>query len=102
MNEVSKDTLISNLQQRMDKCTNEQFWAVAAMIAFYAALIARASALPTEIPKWLVAVVLSATAFYAAFFVIHRHKAYYSYRKDFAELLTDCSVAPQFMKKMRN
>ena len=89
-------------QQRMDKCTNEQFWAVAALSALYAAAVSQAGTTLPGIPKFLIAVALSASAFYGLFFVVHRHKAYYDYRKDITELVKDCAFAPAFLKETRS
>ena len=102
MDNPSRDTLLSILQQRMDKCTTEQFWAIAALTTLYAAIITKREIFLPGIPKWVVAIALSTTAFYGLFFVFHRHKAFYDYRKDFAELLEQCSFAPRFMKEARS
>ena len=87
MNEVSKDTLMSNLQQRMDKCTTEQFWAVAAMTALYAALISHASALPWGIPKMSRCRRPKCCSILCRILCDTSPQGVYSYRKDFAELL---------------
>jgi fatty acid desaturase len=94
----SKGDLLRMFQQRMDKCTNEQFWAVATLSALYATAITQAAAALPGVPRWLIAVALSASAFYGLFFVGHRHKAYYDYRKDISKLVGDCPFAPDFMK----
>jgi len=99
--DVSKDALLQIFQQRMDKCTNEQFWAVATLSAFYAGLLSNPS-LSAGLAKWLIAIVLSAASFYGVFFVVNRHKAYYDYRKDFADLLKDCTFAPRVLKEARS
>ncbi len=99
---VSPNTLLSILQQRMDKCTTEQFWAVASLSALYAGIISGTFAFSLGTAKWIVAVVLSAATFYGVFFVRHRHKGYYDYRNDFAQLVKDCPVAPKVMKETKN
>jgi hypothetical protein len=101
-NDVSTNTLLSVLQQRMDKCTSEQFWAIASLTALNAGIIAATSALSLDIPKWIIALALSGATFYGVFFVIHRHKGYYDYRNDFAQLVKDSSVAPKFMQQPKN
>ena len=93
-----KDTILSILQQRMDKCTNEQFWAVASLTAIDGFFISeRADSRFAFSDYWsIVTVVFS--ALYGVWFVWRRHWGYYDYRDDMAKLLKNEKEAPEFMK----
>jgi hypothetical protein len=99
--EASADAFLAVLQTRMDKCTNEQFWAVATISALNAASITNANDF-AAVPKWIVAIALSAGAFYALYFVIDRHRAYYDFRKDFSVIAERSPAAPPFMREVRS
>ena len=97
-----KDTIVSLLQQRMDKCTSEQFWAVGAITAFNGVLVTQARAVASTSLRWvLVGAVVMATA-YAVYYIINRHKSYYLNRGALAELLQDAEQCPEFLKKVPN
>lgn len=84
----------------MDKCTNEQFWAVATLSGMNGFALAQHKKLLGLVPVWaLLAFVTIATA-YGVWFIIGRHRTYYFYRKELANLLQDENVAPEFLKKV--
>lgn len=62
-------------QTRKDKCTTEQFWAVATILGINAFLLTQRSDL-SFVPAWVVVVHSAVISFYAAWFVIDRAIAY--------------------------
>ena len=62
-------------QTRKDKCTTEQFWAVATVLGVNAFLLTQRTDL-SFVPPWVVIVHSALISFYAAWFVVDRAKAY--------------------------
>ena len=97
-----KATMISLLQQRMDKCTNEQFWAVASLTAADAFIVTAGKNVWSKIPyPFLLGAITLVTA-YGIYFIIHRHFAFYRNRTAIALLLADDPDAPDFLKTEPN
>jgi hypothetical protein len=94
-----KDTIIQLLQQRMDKCTNEQFWAVASLTAADGFVVSSHKDIAEITPAWLVLTAISAAAIYGIWFVIQRHFAYYRNRRAMVTLLAHEHDAPDFLKR---
>ena len=92
-----REALVTILQQRMDKTTTEQFWAVGAFTALSALLLVESSAFKRLFAGGIVAATTLALAVYAIIFVVQRHTAYYRLRKDLADLLDDEDEAPSWM-----
>ncbi|SRR6266404_2545289 len=66
----------ANLKQtQKDKCTTEQFWAVATVLGINAFLLTQRSDL-TFVPQWVVIVHSALVSFYGAWFVTDRAVAY--------------------------
>lgn len=65
-----------NLKQtQKDKCTTEQFWAVATVLGINAFLLTQRSDL-VFVPRWVVIAHSAFVSLYAAWFVIDRAKEY--------------------------
>lgn len=91
-----KETLIAVLQQRMDKCTSEQFWACATLSGLNVFLLLQKD-LVLSVPAGLwfgcsAVVILTA---YGTFFIIHRHISYYKLQDSLISLLDDEEEVPQ-------
>jgi hypothetical protein len=93
-----KDIIIPLLQQRMDKCTNEQFWAVAVLSAADAFFISEGQGRLAAIPTWLALAMLTLGTAYGVLFIIDRHRAYYRNRDAMAKLLEGEPDVPDFMR----
>ncbi|MCH7539653.1 MAG: hypothetical protein IH999_04535 [Proteobacteria bacterium] len=96
-----KSTLVSILQQRMDKCTTEQFWAVGILTALNGVLILQHEDLVSSLPAVVIAAASTIATLYGAVFIVHRHKAYYSISGEQAALLQDSTEAPEFLRTVR-
>ncbi len=94
-----KEALLGLLQQRADKCTTEQFWAVATLSGMNAFVIAQKKDLLTALPAWAVILIITVPTIYGTYYVIHRHTSYYVYRAALAKLLQNEADAPAFLKK---
>lgn len=92
-----KKTLIDLLQKRMDKCTNEQFWAVATLSALDAFVLTHHKLLLMTLALWVPLLLVTAPAAYACWFIIQRHRGYYFYRHQLSELLRDEEGIPGFL-----
>lgn len=97
-----KDTIVPLLQQRMDKCTNEQFWAVASLTAADGFVVATHRDIAERIPPWFVLGAITTATIYGIWFVIQRHFAYYRNRKAMASLLAHEQDVPEFLKHKPN
>ena len=95
-----KDTLIILLQQRMDKCTTEQFWAVASLTTADGFVINCWSQITESVPAWMILGAITWATMYGAIFIISRHIAYYHNRRELARLLADVDIAPANLKRM--
>lgn len=91
-----KETLIAVLQQRMDKCTSEQFWACATLSGLNVFLLLQKD-LVLSVPAglWLACSTLIILTGYGTFFIIHRHISYYKLRDSLISLLDDEKDVPQ-------
>lgn len=75
---------LNNLQTRMDKCTNEQFWVVTTILAINAVFLT-SDLIKDEIEVFkglLMIFLLILISIYGIWFVNKRHKSYYLYRKE--------------------
>src|SRR5437764_14677141 len=93
-----KSVIVPILQQRMDKCTSEQFWAVAALLAADAFVVDKRSVLLAAFPRWALLLFVCAATAYAIWFIIQRHVGYYRYRDDLAVLLAHEQDVPEFLQ----
>jgi hypothetical protein len=84
-----KASLIQLFQNRMDKCTYEQWWVTAATAALNLATSGRG---------WGAWVFCGAVSVMAIRFVVSRHHGYYKNRANLAEILQDIPEAPGFLK----
>ena len=89
---------MSLLQQRMDKCTTEQFWAVASLTTLHGVLLLQHGDLPPGLSAVLVVLASTIATAHGVFFVVHRHRAYYTMRSAQAALLRDYPEAPEFLR----
>lgn len=96
-----KEALLDSLQVQMDKCTNEQFWAVASLTAADGFFITQRKDL-AAVPHWVCMTLLTISMLYGARFIIHRHIAYYRLYNERAKLLQGEPDAPAFMKETAN
>ncbi|HVZ16144.1 MAG TPA: hypothetical protein VG897_03430 [Terriglobales bacterium] len=95
-----KETIVGLLQQRMDKCTNEQYWAVASVTATDAIVISSRQEFTKSIPTAAIVAGLSILTTYGVVFVIQRHVNYYRLRRDLATVLQGEPVVPDFLKRV--
>lgn len=93
-----KATLVSILQQKMDKCTTEQFWAVAVITGLNGFLISQNSVIKSAIPGLAIVIAVTILTGYGIFYVIHRHESYYSFRSEQVEFLKDEIDIPPSLK----
>jgi drug/metabolite transporter (DMT)-like permease len=91
--------IVGILQTRMDKCTTEQFWAVAAVATLNAYLLSGKDAIRSSFPVWAVLVIVIAVAGYAIYFVVNRHTAYVTLGNGLADLLADDESLPAFLRE---
>lgn len=94
-----KSTLVSILQQRMDKCTTEMFWAVAAITGFCALIVTQKSSLLNAMPCWILIAGIVIIVFYGIFYILHRHASYYLDAQDLVSLIRDFPECPKRMKR---
>ena len=97
-----KTTIVILLQQRMDKCTNEQFWAVAATTGMNAFLLSQKTTISSCINTTAMFIVLAVVTIYAISFIINRHIGYYQNRNVMQALLENESDVPNSMKLQLN
>jgi hypothetical protein len=93
-----KETMIGLLQQRMDKCTTEQWACVGALTAGDAFVITKGKDLALEnLSLMLFGLITLATA-WGVRVIIERHNIYYKNRAQMVELLKDEKDVPSFLK----
>jgi hypothetical protein len=92
-----KETIITLLQQRMDKCTTEQFWAVASLTAADGFVIQS-----DKVSSGIALVAITIDTIYGVFFIFDRHFAFYRNRKLMGSLFKDERDAPDFLKTEPN
>ena len=97
-----KKTIVTILQQRMDKCTTEQFWAIGIITGLDAFMFAQSSQILVVFSTWVVIAVCIVIGVYAIYYVIHRHKSYYQYRADLVSLVKGEPDAPAAMKSEKS
>jgi lysylphosphatidylglycerol synthetase-like protein (DUF2156 family) len=93
-----KSVIVPLLQQRMDKCTTEQFWAVAALLAADGFIVDKRAVLVAALPRWLLLVFVTVAGAYGVWFIVQRHIGYYRYRDDLAVLLAPEKDVPEFLR----
>lgn len=93
-----KDALLGVLQQRMDKCTTEQFWAVGAITGLDAFLLAQAAQVKLVIQSYLVIITVVLLALYGLYFIITRHVGYFFLYDKLVDLIRDDPDAPEMFK----
>ena len=96
-----KEAILQCLQQQMDKCTNEQFWAVTSLTAADGFFIIQRKDLAV-VPTWLCMTLLTISMFYGVRFIIHRHIAFFRLFNAKAKLLQGEPDAPAFMTETAN
>ena len=92
-----KNTIVAILQQRMDKCTNEQFWATGAIIGLNAFLLSQNKTICLFFSSWAILAVSTVICIYGIFYVRNRHDDYYTIREAMAKLLRKEKNIPVFM-----
>jgi hypothetical protein len=95
-----KEALIALLQQRMDKCTNEQFWAVASLTAADGFVISSWKQITASIPAWCILLAITCATIYGCCFIVGRHFAYYHSRGELARMLHDVDLAPKNLRRV--
>ena len=97
-----KNTIVTILQQRMDKCTKEQFWATGAITGLNAFLLSHAETIRALFSSWAILAVGTVICIYGVFYVVSRHIGYYAIREAMSELLRDEKNIPAFMTEKVN
>ncbi len=97
-----KATMISLLQQRMDKCTTEQFWAVAILTGSDVFIITQSQNLAAKICYWILLVGITIATLWGVGFIIERHCGWYRSRVTLASLLQDEPDVPESLKGSPN
>ena len=94
-----KNTIVTILQKRMDKCTNEQFWATGAITGLNAFLLSQNETICLFFSSWAILAVSTVACISGIFYVRNRHDAYYKTREAMAKLLRDVKETniPDFM-----
>lgn len=93
-----KEALLGILQQRMDKCTVEQFWAVAIISALDAFVLGKPDSL-RDLPSIAVAGAVVWTTAVGIWYLISRHREYYRSRAAISVLILEVEEAPDFLKE---
>jgi hypothetical protein len=93
-----KDALLGVLQQRMDKCTTEQFWAVGAITGLDAFLLTQAAQVRLVLQSYLVIATVVLLALYGLYFIINRHVGYFYLYDKLVDLIKDDPDAPKMFK----
>jgi hypothetical protein len=94
-----KETIITIMQQRMDKTTTEQYWAVATLSGMDAFVLSQLTDLKQIISGKVLLLVVSIATGYGVWFVIQRHVGYYFLRSQLVELLRAEPEAPAFLRR---
>ena len=93
-----KDALLGVLQQRMDKCTSEQFWAVGAITGLDAFLLTQAGQIQLYFPSTLVIATVIVLAIYGYYFIASRHVGYFLIYDQLVDLVKHEPYAPKLFK----
>jgi hypothetical protein len=94
-----EETLINWIQTRMDKCTSEQFWAVAAITGLNYFLVSQSSIIQKSELHNYVIVALVLLSPYGIYFVVHRHVSWFRLECELRKLLKDKTIAPKMLTK---
>jgi len=78
--------MISLLQQRMDKCTSEQFWTVAALTAADGFLLTNGWDLEKRFSYGGIMLVLTVLTCWGIWIIVERHKYYFISQRDLKAL----------------
>jgi hypothetical protein len=97
-----KSTIVTILQQRMDKCTHEQFWVTGAITGLNAFLLSQASTIRTLFSNEAILSVSMVICIYGVFFVVSRHVWYYTIREAMSKILRSEDDIPDFIIKKVN
>jgi hypothetical protein len=97
-----KEAIVSLLQQRMDKCTTEQFWAVAILTGSDVFIITQAQNLAVKICYGILLVGISVATVWGVGFIIERHCGWYRSRVALASLLQNEPDVPRGLKTSPN
>ena len=92
-----QETLASILQQRMDKCTTEQFWATGVTTGLNAFFLTQKATLMATFSPWTIMTVSFAVSVYAIYFIAHRHTAYYSLKASLIDLVKNEAYIPEVL-----
>ena len=84
-----KKTIVTILQHRMDKCTNEQFWATGAITGLNAFLLSQNETIRLFFSSWAILALSTVACISGIFYVRNRHDDYYTTREAMAKLLRD-------------
>ena len=93
-----RDGLLGVLQQRMDKCTSEQFWAVGAITGLDAFLLSQTTQVKAVLQPWAVMLIVVLLSVYGTYFIIHRHVGYFDLYDRLVDLIKDEPEAPTMFK----
>jgi len=94
-----KEKIVDLLQQRLNNCTKEQFWAVGTVAAFNAIFILQNSTDLIAKYSCLLISIISFANITGIYYVFSRHKSYYKYRKELTAILKDEKNVPEIFKK---
>ena len=82
-----KETLVSVFQQRMDKCTYEQFWLCAVITGLNGFIVSQRDNIVGVVSLWSIILALLFLVSYGIFYLMHRHISHYKNRDIFLELI---------------
>jgi hypothetical protein len=92
-----KAALIGLLQRRMDKCTTEQFWAVAAVTGLGAFAVLNHGRIVAVYPKGLALATIAFFTLYSVAFIWSRHWHYYDHARELAIQLRGHAGVPDYI-----
>jgi len=96
---IMKETIIQVMNNKMDKCTTEQFWVVAAITGLNAFLIINSKVVSTYFAKWQILLFTGVFCCYGLWFVINRHRAYWKLQKDLVDYLHEENNLPTVLRE---
>ena len=94
-----KSSIMAVLQQRMDKCTTEQNWIVALLLAINGVITAKPNLIPDRIPHVAALSVTLALSLYVVLYCLERHCSYYRNRMALSKLLEEEPDSPDFLRE---
>jgi hypothetical protein len=95
-----KAAMIALLQQRMDKCTTEQFWTVATLTAADAFLLTKGQELETHFSYSFIILALAFLTGWGMWIIINRHRYYYLNQCDLKSLLRNEKDIPYYLNQL--